>query len=208
MLYFQFVILNVDCSILNSVFFILGGFYRHIYEQKLGPKLLSTDTASALSKKEASCELKSDAGDTCLPPHPIKKERIYRKRKIHEHDNSDDEANKQPKHLQYNLDADSDFSIDSDSENDEQNQVADVPSLNVKQVESNSVKNEEHDSKVSNKFNDGAELAILPTLHAENMLPLSPKLKSDVWQKCTVGSIFEDAVKRYFQRKALRSTNY
>lgn len=200
---------------------IIGGFYRHIYEQKLGPKLLSTSTLTApdiettASKtcENVAIDVKTITVNTHLLPHPIKIDRFYRKRQIVDHDidNSEDEGNKQPKHLQYNLDADSDFSIDSDSEEDEKSKVSDVmpPPNPILSENSNNtdVGKVVNGLEISKKTKDEAELTTLSVLPAENMFPLPPKSKIDSWRKRTVGSFFDDAVQRYFQRKALRSTN-
>lgn len=150
-----------------------------------------------------------------------KKERIYRKRKlIVENEKSDDEDKKQPEHLQYNLDADSDFSIDSDSDDNNDNVVTEkLPSQidskikieNNDVTENIAVKIENDVETLSKQKEDeikmpppSTEALIEPIISA----PVEPpKPKIDKWKKRTIDDVFDAAVQRYFERKALRSAS-
>lgn len=121
------------------------------------------------------------------------KKKNYRKRK-----SSDDEEEMEVEqvdknksdHLVSNLDADSDFSIES----------------------SDSEKEEEKEEKVKVKEEDlpppstTTELPVPPLeIKKEEIKEESPpKEKIDIWKKRTVGDVFDQALQRYFERKALR----
>lgn len=140
-----------------------------------------------------------------------------------DNDKSDDDDKKQQEHLQYNLDADSDFSIDSDDsdDGDEAKKVKTIENVtsNVESgikiekidVDPNIVKIEKNDQILSKQKED--ELKMPPPLPeplveitiSEPILP--PKVKIDKWKKRTVGDLFDAAVKRYFERKSLRSAS-
>lgn len=108
----------------------LSGFYRHMYEQKLGNE--KTD-----EKKESDEPAPAPTPDSSTKDEKSKiqvpnKKRAYRK---HNEDESDEEepsktddknvegsSPSKKVHLQSNLDADSDFSIDSDSDSDSENE--------------------------------------------------------------------------------------
>ncbi|XP_072943982.1 nuclear speckle splicing regulatory protein 1 [Epargyreus clarus] len=185
----------------------LGGFYRHLYEQKLGSddanktddkKEQSEGTSEKGSKKDISDNLKSS------------KNRNYRKRKISHDSNkklsdgeiedSDEEINrcnlediriaKKSKALDPNIDADSDFSIDESSdEEDKDIKKPDVQKTDVKSPTSKTEKDTIPD--------------IEPV--TENVV-IETKVKIDIWKKRTVGEVFDQALKRYYERKAARGS--
>lgn len=94
-------------------------------------------------------------------------------------------------HKQDNIDADSDFSIDESSDEEKNVKNEDVKQLKIKSdglsntLEDKKVK---YDKKISN----------------ENERIEQPKEKIDIWKKRTVGTVFEEALKRYYERKAAR----
>ncbi|XP_055529708.1 nuclear speckle splicing regulatory protein 1 [Wyeomyia smithii] len=112
----------------------LGGFYRHIYSQKVGEssvkivepqidnRIKSSDSEDDTNdKNERNVETDSkkvlNQAKHMETMHPRK----YRKRRSDEDDNIDAEKNDHSNkiHLHSNLDADSDFSIDSNSSSSE-----------------------------------------------------------------------------------------
>jgi len=159
----------------------LSGFYRHIYEQKM-----TTDTAIP-----ALASVKEEVG----------KKKNYRKRKSSADQNESDQETKDPvqsntdkkAHLISNLDADSDFSIDSDSEDDEKPKLVE-PTKDEKKPElveeSTETKPQE---ETEAKPEEIEEIAVEP-----------PKPKIDIWKKRTVGEVYDHALERYYQRKAER----
>lgn len=202
----------------------LSGFYRHMYEQKLGSdKVIETKPNDADS---STLEIKKI-------DEKSNKKRKYRRRS--EHEKSDDDENEpstskkdgEPAkkiHLQSNLDADSDFSIDSDSESDDdkketQKESAD-DSTQVKEADKKTdkiaeqpdkEKNEELNVKPaengsSNEENENENTDANGTKKSDSeQMPPPPKEvkpKIDVWKKRTVGDVYLAAVKRYYERKA------
>lgn len=215
---------------------ILGGFYRHIYEQKLGPKTVTNNDSSSVSvvsvpTPSTSTSIKPEKEDEVSFPIDNsskliqnKKERIYRKRKLVENDKSDDEDKKQPEHLQYNLDADSDFSIDSDSDDDNDNKVEteNLPSqissdikIEIDEVTTNIAVNPESDDNATKakQIKDEIKMPPPPSVPIKEpiistpIVPPPPKVKIDKWKKRTVDDVFDAAVQRYFERKALRTAS-
>lgn len=159
------------------------------------------DTADP-SKKTAS-----DSIDTL-------KKRNYRKRKSSDRarlsegeiEDSDEEINRvnlndirmAKKHKQDNIDADSDFSIDESSDEDKDGKDEDTKQLKSKSQNSDSGSTSQKDSKVElneKRSNENHEV------HIEK-----PKEKIDIWKKRTVGTVFDEALKRYYERKAARGS--
>lgn len=204
----------------------LSGFYRHMYEQKLGtdkhvePKPSEADSSTTEVKKIDEKSEKSS------------KKRKYRRHS--EHEKSDDDDNEQSTskhagepakkiHLQSNLDADSDFSIDSDSESDadekeikkedidDSSQVKEeakrtddiAPQPDNKKVKEE-VKVEAAENGAANKENESTDANGTTKTDSEQMPPPPKEVKPkiDVWKKRTVGDVYLQAVKRYFERKA------
>ncbi|CAH2102581.1 unnamed protein product [Euphydryas editha] len=189
----------------------LGGFYRHLYEQKLGSdKVVEGEKNTSKKDEEHETENKKEV----TAPKSSKKiqqskQRNYRKRKVSndiklsegEIEDTDDEIRfsnlndvkmyKKAK-ANENIDADSDFSIDESS--DEESNKKDETEVTSKKPEE---KENNHKSP---------KQQILQT--EENLLDLEelekPKPKVDIWKKRTVGEVFEQALKRYYERKASR----
>jgi coiled-coil domain-containing protein 55 len=156
----------------------LSGFYRHLYSQKLG-----TDE----KPKEETEESKST--DT------TNKKKNYRKRKSSAEEEEEIEIDKKKAdHLPCNLDADSDFSIESSDSEDE----------SEKKKES-SIKEE---VKTEEEKDEMPPPATLPVEVKEEEIKVEPpKVKVDIWKKRTVGEVFDQALQRYFERKAAREQN-
>lgn len=203
----------------------LSGFYRHVYEQKLGNDKTETEPI-AKSEAEPVPEIKKRDDKSS-------KRRTYRKHSDNEHSDSDEqntlnsaknegEASSKKVHLQSNLDADSDFSIDSDSDSDSD----DGKKENETQKEKSEQKTESHNTDqtktdthkggeepVANGAakkvteNDVKDSNDAEKSSKEQMPPPSPpppkevKPKIDIWKKRTVGDVYLAAVKRYYERK-------
>ncbi|CAB3239944.1 unnamed protein product [Arctia plantaginis] len=199
----------------------LGGFYRHLYEQKLGKdeKNDKNDEAvgSAPSKVSESNE-KNLTLKATASPHDAQKKRNYRKRKSSdsrpclsdgEIEESEEEINrfnlddirKAKKHkLDENIDADSDFSIDesSNDENDKKNTEV-INQLTIKPTE------KEVNKPLPSKDDNEPSAIIKNSQEVKDTDKIEePKPKVDIWKKRTVGPIFEEALKRYYERKAAR----
>lgn len=167
----------------------LDGFYRHLYEQKLG------------EPKPAQAEAQD------------KKERQYRKR--HSSEEPEEEVSvKEPKdvpdvksHLQSNLDADSDFSIDSSDTDDDEGGPIEGPETKVESTVAAedklispipNVKEKSPPAVVKEVVEES--LAVEATVAVEE-----PKPKIDIWAKRTVGDAFDEALGRYYARKSVKA---
>lgn len=191
----------------------LSGFYRHMYEQKLGNDKAETKPAEGDER----------TSETIKKTDKLSKRRTYRKHSDHEKSEDEgqstsaktDESASNKVHLQSNLDADSDFSIDSESE-DEKDEKKD------KESSEKAVEPSANEEKTSENIDDGkkAEQSIVQLVQnggekkeetgtngdektdAENMPPPKEvKPKIDIWKKRTVGDVYLEAVKRYYERK-------
>lgn len=169
----------------------LSGFYRHIYEQKVAPTEEKVETA----------EIKTEAAPAEHKPTEGSKKKNYRKRKSsadqkEESDNEKNEAAGTKAHLPCNLDADSDFEIDSSSSDDEGGEKLKKP----EDIKQENVSESAVEPDVSQNGNNTAE----PEVEVEELPIEPPKPKIDIWKKRTVGEVFDQALERYYQRKAER----
>lgn len=212
----------------------LGGFYRHLYEQRMGGPTESSSgvtpaepstSISAVEKASPSVEEKSAVN---------KKERTYRKRKSSENENSADEKEKKVEdddleaaakkaHIQSNLDADSDFSIDSDSDSqsDEASGMKKTdPGVKNKNSTTQEViagcltsedavfiKPEPVDVAGSGKVTTSDDIKNdIKVEKVEEVTVGVPKVKVDIWKKRTVGDVLDGAIQRYYERKIARES--
>ncbi|XP_038208458.1 nuclear speckle splicing regulatory protein 1 [Zerene cesonia] len=181
----------------------LGGFYRHLYEQKLGSSKQDKELITAEEEKDSvfKSSNKKDNSD-------LSNKRNYRKRKSShelksdgEIEDSDDEVNrnclvkKKSKKAYENIDADSDFSIDesSDEESKPKNQNSEKESEDTFKKPSAKVDKLEAPNNVSD------DISKVPKIKEKEIKP-----KIDIWKKRTVGEVFEEALQRYYQRKSAR----
>lgn len=210
----------------------LDGFYRHLYEQKMG-------TSKEVKKPVLEPEITNAGGNVeeegSVAYKPIKsgklpQQRAYRRRRASEEEAEEEERNKSLQeeqnrkvHLTNNMDADSDFSIDdssSESEDEKDNEIKtkenDVlisPSKDSKisktpsntiALNLNSLKPEEQND---NKMKTEEKLPV--PFVAEEKEPSPPpkhkRTKAEIWGKRTVGEVFVAAVQRYHERKAARN---
>ncbi|ALC49009.1 CG15747 [Drosophila busckii] len=204
----------------------LDGFYRHIYEQKLGTQqpVLKPKTAPA-NEAVAYKPIKSDAATAS-------KQRTYRKRRASEDEEQTDTATpaaaaeeSKPAgssavkaHLTNNIDADSDFSIDSsDDEEDEKKEEGQQQQKGDKKKES-ADSAEAADKKVNPDTADkakepqkvaavveqkGADVQFkVPTV--KEPTPPPPIDRTLIWRKRTIGQVFDEALARYQARKVAR----
>lgn len=147
------------------------------------------------------------------------KKRNYRKRKSSdsktrlsegEIEDSDEEINRvnlddirmaKRNKQEENIDADSDFSIDESSD-DEGNSEE----VSQKNKEKKLSKNDTIKTNTIEKENAGRDKSPKPEKQElkENKETIVPKPKVDIWKKRTVGPVFDEALKRYYERKSAR----
>ncbi|XP_050315864.1 nuclear speckle splicing regulatory protein 1 [Anthonomus grandis grandis] len=224
----------------------LDGFYRHLYDQKVNyvdkdkeKEEPSKSKDEPGPSKKPRCSSNSDDSDNnaekAIKRKSDIKSRTYRSRK-EDSDSEDEKADGKeelPKqHLPSNLDADSDFSVDSSSDSDsEEEQVTSKPETDKKEIDK-SIEHEGEKLKLPDKGNvlsDNASLLkkiegkddqkvtdkeskndlkkeksedLVEKVEEKEEKPKKPKV--DIWKKRTVGAVFDEAVKRYFERKAVR----
>jgi coiled-coil domain-containing protein 55 len=181
----------------------LSGFYRHLYSQKL-----DTGPEEVKAEKPEDVNSKPEEPNTKRINDTSHKKKNYRKR-----ESSNDEeptvsetADSKPaktEHLNSNLDADSDFSVDSsseesDSENKEKQGEKKIPKEDItfkepmKPVEKVEVQEPVDTDKIEDEIEE------------VEVEPKKPKI--DIWAKRTVGDSFVEAVKRYYERKAMKES--
>ncbi|KAM3967518.1 uncharacterized protein ACR2FA_010402 [Aphomia sociella] len=203
----------------------LGGFYRHLYEMKLGnDKIVEEKDTSNIKKDESSHPVKNKNMKDAIHDKDMSetsKKRNYRKRRSSsdnvkqlsegEIDDSGDEINrinlndikmaKKSKQNAENIDADSDFSIDdtSDEENGS-NENNESKELITEEVFKKPI-NKDSNDVVETNITKSLEEPLLTNDKAEDK---KSKPKIDIWKKRTVGEVFEQALKRYYERKASR----
>ncbi|KAG5891165.1 hypothetical protein JTB14_000553 [Gonioctena quinquepunctata] len=185
----------------------LDGFYRHLYHQTLNKE--EGDEKPVIKKEdeeptnngdpeEKNIEVSTESKDNT-------KERV-RKRKYRAHrdsvegNESDVEAKVKKEHLPSNLDADSDFSIDS-SDSEEEKDVEKKHDKHIVEPRDETDKNKEISVAPVEPKQEENEVKVEKSVEKE-VKPKKPKI--DIWKKRTVGEKFDEAVKRYFERKALR----
>ncbi|XP_017086558.1 nuclear speckle splicing regulatory protein 1 [Drosophila eugracilis] len=200
----------------------LGGFYRHLYEQKMGgpaqEDVIKPKTAP--STEEVSYKpIKAEAA----------KHRSYRQRRSSEEEEQaksksgqdteaktpTDQAESKPAqaHLANNIDADSDFSIDDssdeedekDKEKDKDNQPQGKTKENAQQSSESTKDKKPEASKQSSPTKNDDSVAEVD----EKDLPVPTVTKPPVdrtliWRKRTVGEVFDAALARYQERKRAR----
>ncbi|EDV38510.1 uncharacterized protein Dana_GF19403 [Drosophila ananassae] len=198
----------------------LDGFYRHLYEQKLG-------TASEVIKPKTAPSTEEVSYKPIKPEAP--KNRSYRQRRPSEGEEpspkdkddsaapTSDETKPVQAHLSNNIDADSDFSIDDSSDEEEEKKEKEPEEgkkskdkerkkkdLSKKPKEKSEAEKEEKGTpepkKESNSDSEEDDPKDLPV----PIVTKPPMDRTLVWRKRTVGEVFEAAVARYQERKRSR----
>lgn len=167
----------------------LSGFYRHLYSQKMGD-----EKAKPEDEQSTSTKAQPDAN----------KKKNYRKRKSSdEEEEKPEDIKKKSDHLPCNLDADSDFSIESSDSEDEKKDEKPEEALKTPEI-----KKEKEESPQPAKNGDDFKKPEIPAEVKEEIKsespPPPPKEKIDIWKKRTVGEVFDQALQRYYERKAAR----
>uniref|UniRef100_A0A8D8CBG7 Nuclear speckle splicing regulatory protein 1 n=2 Tax=Culex pipiens TaxID=7175 RepID=A0A8D8CBG7_CULPI len=217
----------------------LGGFYRHIYSQKMG----EGGEKKEEEEKEKVKEEKPDSEDESKKGGSDDEERARREalkskdaagssksrryRKRHSDEGEEDEKNDSSKkvHLQSNLDADSDFSIDSksdgssseESDGDEGGKRKKKRGSSAEKSEPKQDKPEEDRQSANGGVENGAKVKeekdvegdsgeVVKSEKKEKKEEKKKEPKIDIWKKRTVGEVFEAAQQRYYERKAARES--
>lgn len=194
----------------------LDGFYRHLYDQKVNYEDKIKKEPSEEAKEEETEKTKDEETEKANKEETSTKKqstkRKYRKRAsstLEDENDEDEEASHSKEikmeHLPSNLDADSDFSIDSSDSEDDTNK-----NIKEKLDENNTV--QKNDDKIETVPKPEQEKEEKKPESVENKVPvvevIKPKKpKIDIWKKRTVGEVFENALKRYLDRKKNSQTS-
>ncbi|XP_017052259.1 nuclear speckle splicing regulatory protein 1 [Drosophila ficusphila] len=205
----------------------LGGFYRHLYEQKLGnadEDVVKPKTAPS-TEEVAYKPIKAEAA----------KHRSYRRRRSSEEEaeakaksgqdsetkTSTDQTESKPAqaHLANNIDADSDFSIDDSSDEEEEKKKDQEQDKSKDKLHSQGKKKEKDKPQESSNETEPKEPAqankspgkkeVSDSELEEKDLPVPivtkpPVDRTLIWRKRTVGEVFDAALARYQERKRAR----
>ncbi|KAH8387091.1 hypothetical protein KR093_004636, partial [Drosophila rubida] len=184
----------------------LDGFYRHLYEQKLGSQkavLKPTPDTSSCSTKQRSYRKRRESVEEEQPEAAAK--------------SAGSEETKA--HLSNNIDADSDFSIDESSDDEEKPKAKEehpktsVPSENAKPKTKSSdgaateekTKQNQQEETTGNSNGNAKEPEQEEGNESELITEVGPPVdRSQIWRKRTVGDVFDAALARYHQRKLAR----
>ncbi|KAG5682191.1 hypothetical protein PVAND_011559 [Polypedilum vanderplanki] len=171
----------------------LSGFYRHLYSQKIGD----------------DDKIESKIKDVSITKSETVNKKNYRKRKSSDDDeqiNEDEKKPDQQMHIQSNLDADSDFSIES-SDDEEDKSKTKNKSIKKEPKSDEEMKPPSQSSSVNEtiiKKESPAKENVDNNIEIKTEPDKPKKEKIDIWKKRTVGEIFDQALQRYFERKAIR----
>lgn len=185
----------------------LSGFYRHLYSQKLETE----NTEEKVDSKTEEVKSKPEELKSKLISETSHKKKNYRKRKSSNDEEPEVSETTDAKpaktgHLNSNLDADSDFEVDSSSDEEGENK---------KQLEKKVIKDEATFKEPERPIEKSEPIEIqkpveTDKIKVENKIeevevkPKKPKI--DIWAKRTVGEVYVEAVKRYYERKAMKES--
>lgn len=211
----------------------LDGFYRHLYEQKLGtqqpvPKPKTAPSTEEVAYKPIKCELPSRAV----------KQRTYRQRRASDDEEQPAQAEKPATrddtkpagtvtkaHLTNNIDADSDFSIDSSEDEEEEEKEEKTKPVTAgkdkddkQQAKQNSTEAADADADKDKlvketppteapsktKTSDSEDTKKSTEVDEPQVVKPPPVDRTLIWRKRTVGEAFDAAVARYQERKLAR----
>lgn len=184
----------------------LSGFYRHLYSQKLE----SEDSKEKVDSKTEEVKLKPEELNSKRINDNSQKKKNYRKRESSNDEEPEVSEKMETKpakteHLNSNLDADSDFEVDSSSDESD--------SENKKKSEIKVIKDEVTFKEPERPIEKNEQIEIQKPVETDKVedeideVEIKPKKpKIDIWAKRTVGELYVEAVKRYYERKAMKES--
>ncbi|XP_062138327.1 nuclear speckle splicing regulatory protein 1 [Drosophila sulfurigaster albostrigata] len=206
----------------------LDGFYRHLYEQKLGgqqpkpkpPAGPTEDASSSGSKQRSYRKRRESAEEEQLQSTAEAAERTVGSDAT-KPGNSNNSSSNVKAHLANNIDADSDFSIDESSDEEtekkEEQSKAALASEDAKHktkpktVTEKSKSKEESPATESEGRNGSGNKETEKEKEQEKQeepepskVPKATVDRTKIWRKRTVGEVFDAALERYHQRKLAR----
>ncbi|XP_023178991.2 nuclear speckle splicing regulatory protein 1 isoform X2 [Drosophila hydei] len=199
----------------------LDGFYRHLYEQKLGTQQTVIKPKTAPSTEDVAYKPIKREGQLTSST----KQRSYRRQRssLEEEDDDKTAATTTPTadsksgtakaHLSNNIDADSDFSIDESSDDDEQATTKPTSNKDKAQPETDTTDKDKQPTLETESKQQHQQPQLQPIEHSddsaikeENVVTVAKKPidRSYIWRKRTVGDAFDAALTRYHDRKLAR----
>lgn len=199
----------------------LDGFYRHLYEQKLGTQQTVIKPKTAPSTEDLAYKPIKREGQLTSST----KQRSYRRQRssLEEEDDDKTAATTTPTadsksgtakaHLSNNIDADSDFSIDESSDDDEQATTKPTSNKDKAQPETDTTDKDKQPTLETESKQQHQQPQLQPIEHSddsaikeENVVTVAKKPidRSYIWRKRTVGDAFDAALTRYHDRKLAR----
>uniref|UniRef100_A0A023F894 Putative nuclear speckle splicing regulatory protein 1 n=1 Tax=Triatoma infestans TaxID=30076 RepID=A0A023F894_TRIIF len=160
----------------------ISGFYRHLYQTTVSPKEESTSKSSEKETKEKTIEK-----ETKEKSKESKKDRHYRKRK-----NSESSGDKD-KDTEISSSSSSSSSSESGSEEKSSESETEDPKR---------IRLKEYSTKTETPLDVKAEeSSAAPEVKQPEIVP-----EVSIWEKRTVGAVFEAALKKYLERGKARLT--
>lgn len=205
----------------------MSGFYRHLYEQTVDHKSESNEdendrheernverkekknpTSSTDERKENAIENKMASATKDEIPKTVvksKKPRQYRQRAIETYESdSETETSKEELKQDQNI-------VSSMSKNTDESEIQE-PEEKKQKLDKNNINTVENIIDVKDKDSNVKDLKIpqdSKKIDPEDKIegekkPVEKKDRSSIWKKRTVGPLFEEALQRYYARKAKR----
>ncbi|KZC10089.1 Nuclear speckle splicing regulatory protein 1 [Dufourea novaeangliae] len=200
----------------------MSGFYRHLYEQTIkGPEEAQTKNSTNEDKPNSDKEIQhvnketgvATSNNEQITNKKSKKSRQYRRRVLEEESDTDAEAPQTAENKTKVLSPEKhkDVEIENVEEPEskklkEQAEDAEHNVINntVATKDSSDRKSKENGSE--NSKNDTDEEAIKSSVRAKAKIEAEKRERSKIWEKRTIGPVFEAALQRYYARKSMRIT--
>ncbi|KAK1121828.1 hypothetical protein K0M31_010140 [Melipona bicolor] len=187
----------------------ISGFYRHLYEQ-------TVQSSEKSETKNNTDDYKTDLGNNSenvnkkinvtnkeqIKSKEIKKNRQYRQRKIEEDSDTDNEIHQKRKNETK--------TVVSEKHEDESESEKVEPNAKRQKHQTEDIKREkslteskiENSKNVENSKNDDETEKI--SISVKEKIEAEKRERSKIWEKRTVGPLFEAALQRYYARKSMR----
>ncbi|CAD1477898.1 unnamed protein product, partial [Heterotrigona itama] len=192
----------------------ISGFYRHLYEQTIQSSEKSIQSSET---KNNTNDHKTDLGNNSenkeiditnkeqIKSKEIKKNRQYRQRKIEEDSDTDNEIHQKRKNETKTVVSEKHKDVESESEKIEPNAKKQKhlteDTKHEKSLTESKIENSKDVEKIkSNKNNDETEKT---NISVKEKIKAEKRERSKIWEKRTVGTLFEAALQRYYARKSM-----
>ncbi|KAK9497383.1 hypothetical protein O3M35_004714 [Rhynocoris fuscipes] len=159
----------------------ISGFYRHLYQTTVSPKEGSS------TPKQSEKDVKPVDKETKDKPKEAKKDRHYRKR-------GNSESSDKDKDTDISSSSSSSSESGSDDEKSSESETEDPKRIRLK----------EYSNKVAEATVDAPVVVVEEKPVPTEVKPVEIIPEVSIWEKRTVGPVFDAALKRYLERKNAR----